>query len=449
MGRGKYNPRLREALRKDDGLVPRYTREQMGGIWAAENRYRTWLQIELAVCEAWAERGVIPAESMERIRSRANFDPDRIDEIEKITRHDVIAFTTSVAEFVGEDSRFIHKGLTSYDVVDTALSLLLRQAGLLIRKGLEELLDALKARAFEHRHTYMIGRSHGIHAEPITFGLKLAVFYSEMSRHLTRWDATLDTISVGKISGAVGTYAHLDPQMEEAILARLGLKPAPISTQIIQRDRHAAYFSALALMGSSIEKIAVEIRHLQRSEVGEVEEFFHAGQKGSSAMPHKRNPVLTENLSGLARVLRGHALAAMENVPLWHERDISHSSVERIIAPDATILADFMLSRMTEVIRNMKVYEDRMAENLKASHGLFFSESILLKLVEKGLTREEAYVLVQRNAMIAWEKRRDFKDVLLEDDAVLQHLSREEIAGAFDVAHALRWVDAIFDRVFS
>jgi adenylosuccinate lyase len=430
-------------------LVPRYTREEMGRIWAAENRYRTWLAIELAVCEAWAERGVIPAQSMERIRSRANFDPDRIDEIEKITRHDVIAFTTSVAEFVGEDSRFIHKGLTSYDVVDTALSLLLRQAGLLIRKGLEDLLDALKARAFEHRHTYMIGRSHGIHAEPITFGLKLAVFYSEMSRHLTRWDAALDTISVGKISGAVGTYAHLDPQMEEAILARVGLKPAPISTQIIQRDRHAAYFSALALMGSSIEKIAVEIRHLQRSEVGEVEEFFHAGQKGSSAMPHKRNPVLTENLSGLARVLRGHALAAMENVPLWHERDISHSSVERIIAPDATILADFMLSRMTEVIRNMKVYEDRMTENLKSSRGLFFSESILLKLVERGLTREEAYALVQRNAMIAWEKRRDFQDVLLEDDAVQRHLSREEIAGAFDVAHALRWVDAMFDRVFS
>lgn len=446
---GLHAQNLPDALRKDEGLVPRYTREQMGGIWTAENRYRTWLTIELAVCEAWAERGAIPAESMERIRSRANFDPRRIDEIEKITRHDVIAFTTSVAEFVGEDSRFIHKGLTSYDVVDTALSLLLRQAGLLIRKGLEDLLDALKTRAFEHRYTYMIGRSHGIHAEPITFGLKLAVFYSEMSRHLARWDATLDTISVGKISGAVGTFAHLDPRMEEAILARLGLKPAPISTQIIQRDRHAAYFSALALMGSSIEKMAMEIRHLQRTEVGEVEEFFHAGQKGSSAMPHKRNPVLTENLSGLARVLRGHAMAAMENVPLWHERDISHSSVERIIAPDATILADFMLARMTDVIGHMKVYEDRMTENLNASRGLFFSESILLQLVERGLTREQAYALVQRDAMIAWEQRRDFKEVLLEDDALRAHLSGEEIASAFDMARALRWVDAIFERVFS
>lgn len=421
----------------------------MGRIWTPENRYRTWLDIELAVCEAWTERGAIPAESMERIRSKANFDPQRIDEIEKITRHDVIAFTTSVAEFVGEDSRFIHKGLTSYDVVDTALSLLLKQAGLLIREGLVNLLEALKSRAFEHKFTYMIGRSHGIHAEPITFGLKLAVFYGEMSRHLTRWDAALETISVGKISGAVGTYAHLDPKMEEEILARLGLKPAPISTQVIQRDRHAAYFTALALIATSIEKIAVEIRHLQRSEVGEVEEFFHTGQKGSSAMPHKRNPVLTENLSGLARIMRGHAIAAMENVPLWHERDISHSSVERVIAPDATILADFMLFRMTEVIRNMKVYEERMKENLASSHNLFFSESILLKLVEKGLTREQAYALVQRDAMIAWEQRCDFKNVLLKDGEIGKHLGSEEIESAFDLSHALRWVEAIFERVFS
>jgi adenylosuccinate lyase len=436
-------------LRKEEDLVPRYTREVMGRIWAAENRYRTWLDIELAVCEAWTERGAIPPENMERIRSKANFDPQRIDEIEKVTRHDVIAFTTSVAEYVGEDSRFIHKGLTSYDVVDTALSLLLKQAGLIIREGMVSLLDALKERAFEHKHTYMIGRSHGIHAEPITFGLKLAVFYSEMTRHLTRWDAALETISVGKISGAVGTYAHLDPKMEEAILARLGLKPAAVSTQIIQRDRHAAYFTALALMAGSIEKISVEIRHLQRTEVGEVEEFFHAGQKGSSAMPHKRNPVLTENLSGLARIMRGHALAAMENVPLWHERDISHSSVERVIAPDATILADFMLFRMTEVIRHMKVYEQRMADNIASSHGLFFSESILLKLVEKGLTREQAYALVQRDAMIAWEQHCDFKQILLEDAGIREYLESKEIEGAFDLSHALRWVDAIFDRVFS
>jgi adenylosuccinate lyase len=430
-------------------LIPRYTRQEMGKIWEPANRYRKWLEIELAVCEAWTERGIIPSVSMERIRATANFDPQRIDEIEKITRHDVIAFTTSVAEFVGEDSRFIHRGLTSYDVVDTALSLLLKEAGLLIRTGLTELLSALKDRAFEHRRTCMVGRSHGIHAEPISFGLKLAIYHSEMSRHLQRWDAALETISVGKISGAVGTYAHLDPEMEAAILKRLGLAPAPASNQVIQRDRHAAYFTALALMASSMEKIAVEIRHLQRSEVGEVEEFFHPGQKGSSAMPHKRNPVLTENLSGLARVIRGHALAAMENVPLWHERDISHSSVERIIAPDSTILADFMLHRLTEVVRNMKVYEDRMRKNLEQSRGLIFSEAILLRLVDRGLTREQAYSIVQRNAMTAWEQERDFKEALLEDPDVLKYLSREEVSTAFDLGHALRWVDAIFDRVFS
>jgi adenylosuccinate lyase len=386
---------------------------------------------------------------MERIRAKADFDPRRIDEIEEVTRHDVIAFTTSVAEFVGEDSRFIHRGLTSYDVVDTALCLLLREAGQLIREELVALMDALRERAMEHRYTPMVGRSHGIHAEPITFGLKLAIFYSEMGRHLTRWDEALTTISVGKISGAVGTYAHLDPQMEEEILGKLGLKPAPVSSQIIQRDRHAAYFTALALMVSSLEKIAVEIRHLQRTEVAEVEEFFHKGQKGSSAMPHKRNPVLTENLSGLARLIRGYAMAAMENVPLWHERDISHSSVERVIAPDATILADFMLHRLTSVIRNMQVHKERMLENLNSSKGLIFSESLLIGLVDRGLTREEAYALVQRNAMKAWEEKKDFKALLLEDNELLKHLSAKEIEAAFDVGHALRWVDAIFARVFN
>jgi len=386
---------------------------------------------------------------MERIRARADFDPKRIDEIEKVTRHDVIAFTTSVAEFVGEDSRFIHRGLTSYDVVDTALSLLLREAGQLIREGIVSLLDALKDRAMEHRYTAMVGRSHGIHAEPITFGLKLAIFYSEIGRHLMRWDEALETISVGKISGAVGTYAHLDPQMEEAVLAKLGLKPAPVSNQIIQRDRHAAYFTALALMASSLEKIAVEIRHLQRTEVAEVEEFFHKGQKGSSAMPHKRNPVLTENLSGLARLIRGYAVAAMENVPLWHERDISHSSVERVIAPDATILGDSMLHRLTSVVRNMQVYKERMLENLNSSRGLIFSECVLIGLVDSGLSREQAYALVQRNAMKAWEEKKDFKSLLLEDAEVLSHLSAKEIEDAFDIDFALRWVDAIFARVFN
>jgi len=421
----------------------------MARIWDPANKYRKWLDIELAVCEAWTERGLIPGESMDRIRARANFDPRRIDEIEKITRHDVIAFTTSIAEFVGEDSRFIHRGLTSYDVVDTALCLLLKEAGGLIRSGLAALMDALRARALEHKYTPMVGRSHGIHAEPITFGLKLAIFYSEMSRHLERWDAALDTISVGKISGAVGTYAHLDPAMEESILARVGLKPAPASNQVIQRDRHAAYFTALALMASSMEKIAVEIRHLQRTEVSEAEEFFHKGQKGSSAMPHKRNPVLTENLSGLARVIRGHSLAAMENVPLWHERDISHSSVERIIAPDATILADFMIHRLTSVIHDMVVYPEKMLENLNQSRGLIFSEAILIKLVDRGLTREEAYALVQRNAMKAWENGTWFKDELLGDSELMGHLSGQEVSEAFDVGHALRWVDSTFDRVFS
>lgn len=430
-------------------MIPRYTLEKMGRIWRPENRYRKWLDIELAVCEAWAERGIIPRESMENIRRRANFDVARIDEIEKVTRHDVIAFTTSVAEYVGADSRFVHRGLTSYDVVDTALSLLMKEAGLIIRQDLVDLLDALKSRAMEHRHTPMVGRSHGIHAEPITFGLKLAIFYSEMSRHLNRWDAELDTISVGKISGAVGTFAHLDPAMETEVLERLGLKPAPASNQIIQRDRHAAYFSALALIASSVEKVSLEIRHLQRSEVAEVEEFFHKGQKGSSAMPHKRNPVLTENLSGLARVIRGNAIAAMENVPLWHERDISHSSVERIIAPDSTILTDFMLCRLTSVVRNMTVYPERMLANLNQSRGLIFSESILIRLVDRGLTREDAYALVQRNAMKAWEEGSDFKEAISADAEILEHLTQAEIDAAFDVGHSLRWVDAIFDRVFS
>jgi adenylosuccinate lyase len=429
-------------------VIQRYSREVMTKIWEPRNRYQKWLDIELAVCEAWAKRGVIPEDSMNRIREKAAFDPQRIDEIEKTTRHDVIAFTTCVAEYVGEDSRFIHRGLTSYDVVDTALSLLLKEAGQVIRNDLLDLLDALKARALEHRLTPIVGRSHGIHAEPTTFGVKLAIFYGEMQRHLKRWDAALETISVGKISGAVGTYAHLDPEMEEEILERVGLKTTAVSNQVIQRDRHAEYFVALGLMACSMEKIAVEIRHLQRSEVGEVEEFFHSGQKGSSAMPHKRNPVLTENISGLARILRSYAFAAMEDVPLWHERDISHSSVERIICPDATILADFMLNRLTTVIRNMKVYSRKMLENLNMSRGLIFSESILIRLVDKGLTREAAYSLVQRNAMKAWEKGEDFKEVLMEDADVMKLLEASELESAFDMGHALRWVDAIFDRVF-
>lgn len=430
-------------------MISRYSRKQMEDIWKPENRFQKWLEIELAVCEAWTKRGIIPESCMKRIKDRASFNVDRINEIEKTTRHDVIAFTTSVAEFVGEDSRFIHRGLTSYDVVDTALSLLMKQAGLLIREGIVELMAALKERAFEAKKIPVVGRSHGIHAEPTTFGLKLAIFYSEMGRNLKRWDAALETISVGKISGAVGTYAHLDPKMEAEILTNLGLEPAAVSNQIIQRDRHAEYFATLALIASSIEKIAMEIRHLQRSEVNEVEEFFHPGQKGSSAMPHKRNPVLTENLCGLARVVRGYSLSAMENIPLWHERDISHSSVERIIAPDATILVDFMLSRMTTVIKNMRIFEDRMTANLESSRGLIFSESIMLRLVDKGLTRERAYFLTQRNAMKAWENGLNFKNVVLSDSEVTEILTMDEIESAFDLSHALRWVDATFERVFN
>ncbi|MGC8603589.1 MAG: adenylosuccinate lyase, partial [Desulfomonilaceae bacterium] len=408
-------------------LINRYSRKQMTDIWEPANKFQKWLDIELAVCEAWAKRGVVPQASMERIRKKASFSIDRINEIEKTTRHDVIAFTTSVAEFLGEDSRFIHRGLTSYDVVDTALSLLMKQAGSLIRDGVIKLMEGIKERAFEAKKIPIVGRSHGIHAEPTTFGLKLAIFYSEMSRNLTRWDAALETISVGKISGAVGTYAHLDPEMEAEILASLGLKPAPASNQIIQRDRHAEYCNVLALIASTIEKIATEIRHLQRSEVSEVEEFFHEGQKGSSAMPHKRNPVLTENLCGLARVVRGYSLSAMENIPLWHERDISHSSVERIVVPDSTIVVDFMLSRMSAVIKNMRIFQDHMAKNLDSSKGLIFSESILIKLVDKGMTRERAYLLTQRNAMKAWENNLNFKDVLLEDVELTQTLTQAEI----------------------
>jgi len=430
-------------------LINRYSRKQMEDIWKQENRFSAWLKIELAVCEAWTRRGVIPDDSMARIREKSSFDVDRINEIEKTTRHDVIAFTTSVAEFVGEDSRFVHRGLTSYDVVDTALSLLMKEAGVLIRKGVLELMAALRDRAFETKNVPVVGRSHGIHAEPTTFGLKLAIFYSEMSRNLKRWDAALETISVGKISGAVGTYAHLDPKMESEILEKIGLRPAPVSNQVIQRDRHAEYFTVLALIATSIEKIAMEIRHLQRSEVSEVEEFFHPGQKGSSAMPHKRNPVLTENLCGLSRVVRGYAFSAMENMPLWHERDISHSSVERIIGPDATILVDFMLDRMTAVIRNMRIFEDRMTQNLESSRGLIFSESILIKLVDKGLTRERSYLLTQRNAMKAWETGLKFKDALFEDPEVMEILSREEIESAFNLDHSLRWVDETFERVFN
>uniref|UniRef100_A0A832A2X1 Adenylosuccinate lyase n=1 Tax=Desulfacinum infernum TaxID=35837 RepID=A0A832A2X1_9BACT len=429
-------------------MIARYTRPEMGRIWTLENKYRKWLDVELAVCEARAERGEIPPWAMKDIREKAAFRVERIDEIEKETQHDVIAFLTCVAEHVGPASRFIHEGLTSSDVLDTANALLFLEASDLLLDDLDRLLDVLKRRAFEFKDTVMMGRSHGIHAEPITFGLKWALWYAEMQRNRERLLRARETMRVGKISGAVGTYANIDPDIEERVCRRLGLEPAPISTQVIQRDRYAEYFTTLAVIGCTVEKIAVEIRHLQRTEVREAEEYFAPGQKGSSAMPHKRNPIASENLSGLARVLRGNALAAMENVALWHERDISHSSVERIIGPDSTILLDYMLTRLTRVLDKLVAYPDRMRRNMEITGGLLFSQRVLLALVGKGLTREDAYRLVQRNAMKVWQDGGHLKDRLGADAEVAAHLSSAELDALFDLGYHLKHVDAIFQRVF-
>lgn len=429
-------------------MIERYSRKDMAEIWYPENRFRKWLDIEMAVCEAWERLGEIPKNALKNIKTKADFDIKRIDEIEAVVKHDVIAFLTSVAEFVGPDSRYIHKGMTSSDVLDTSLALLLKEAADLIILDIKNLMDVIKKRAFEHKDTVMIGRSHGIHAEPITFGLKMALWHEEMKRNLKRILRARDVISYGKISGAVGTFANIPPFVEEYVCKKLGLKPAPVSTQIIQRDRHAEYFTTLAIIASSIEKFAVEIRHLQRTEVLEAEEPFTKGQKGSSAMPHKRNPVLSENLTGLARLVRGYANAAMENIPLWHERDISHSSVERIIAPDATILVDFMLTRFTGLIKDLVVYPENMKKNLEKMKGLINSQRVLLALTEKGLSREDAYKIVQRNAMKVWERGKDFETLLLKDKEVIKYLSKREIPELFDIAYHLKNVDYIFKRVF-
>ncbi len=420
----------------------------MASIWSAENRFRKWLDVEIMVCEALAARGEIPEESLKNIKERAGFDIKRIDEIEKTTKHDVIAFLTCVSEKVGADSRFIHMGLTSSDILDTALSILLKEASEILIKDIDSLLMVLKRKAFEHRDTLMIGRSHGVHAEPITFGLKMALWYQEMERNKERMARAREVISHGKIAGAVGTFSFIDPSVEEYVCRGLGLKPAPISTQIVQRDRHAEYFSTLAIIASSIDKFAQEIRLLQRTEVREVEEFFSRGQKGSSAMPHKRNPVLSENLSGLARLMRSYAAASLEDVALWHERDISHSSVERVIAPDATILLDFMLNRFAGLVDNLLIYPERMISNLNMTRGLIFSQMILLKLIEKGMSREGAYGVVQKNAMMSWEKGLEFKQLLLEDGDVMSCLSVDDIEGAFRVENFLKHVNYIFYRVF-
>ncbi len=429
-------------------MIERYTRPEMGRIWTLENKYRKWLDVELAVSEALCEAGRIPPEDFANIREKANFDIKRIEEIELETQHDVIAFLTSVAEFVGPSSRFIHEGLTSSDVLDTSLGLLLTEASDLLLQDMDKLLAVLKRRAFEFKDTLQIGRSHGIHAEPVTFGLKFAVWYTEMERNRDRLREARESIRVGKISGAVGTFANISPEIEAAVCQKLGLNAAAVSTQIIQRDRHAHFFTTLALIGCSVEKIATEIRLLQHTEIREVEEYFAAGQKGSSAMPHKRNPIASENLSGLARILRGNAVAAMESVALWHERDISHSSVERVIAPDSTILLDYILCRLTRVLDRLTVYPENMKNNLERTGNLFFSQQVLLALVEKGVTREDAYRMVQRNAMAVWEKKGELRQELKNDPDVTRLLSPSEIDGLFDLKYHLKHIDTIFSRVF-
>ena len=429
-------------------MIPRYTRPEMGKIWTEQRKFETWLEIELLACEALSQLGEIPAEVVREIREKASFNVDRVNEIEKVTKHDVIAFLTNVGEFVGPLSRYLHYGLTSSDILDTSLALLLKEASELILQDLQRLLGVLKEKAFQYKETLMIGRSHGIHAEPITFGLKMALWYDEMKRNLVRMERAKEAASVGKISGAVGTFAHIPPFVEEYVCKRLGLKPAPISTQIVQRDHHAEFFTTLAIIASSIEKFSVELRHLQRTEVLEAEEFFSKGQKGSSAMPHKRNPISAENLSGLARLVRSYSIASLENIPLWHERDISHSSVERVIAPDATILIDYMLNRLTSIIENLIVYPENMKTNLERLGGLIHSEAILLLLTKKGLSREEAYAVVQRNAMKIWEKGGDFKTLLSQDDAIQRLLTQEKLDDTFDVRHHLKHVEDIFRRVF-
>jgi len=429
-------------------LIPRYSRDRMSSIWTPENRYRTWLDIEILACEAMSQLGLIPASSLENIKCKAGFDISRIDEIEKTTKHDVIAFLTAVTEKVGEDGRFIHMGMTSSDVLDTSFAVLLKQAADILIEDLEQLLIVLKRKAFQFKDTVMIGRSHGIHAEPITFGLKMALWYQEMVRNHSRLVRAREAVSAGKISGAVGTFSFIDPEVETYVCRHLGLTPAPISSQIVQRDRHAEFFTALAIMASSIDKFSQEIRLLQRTEVREVEEYFSPGQKGSSAMPHKRNPVLSENLSGLARLMRSYALAALEDVPLWHERDISHSSAERVIGPDATILMDFMLSRFTGLMDRLVVYPERMLSNLNMTHGVIFSQMVLLLLIEKGITRENGYAIVQKNAMRAWQEGISFQQLLMQDDDVRKYLSEDELRDVFQIENFLKNVDVIFKRVF-
>jgi adenylosuccinate lyase len=429
-------------------LISRYTRPEMGRIWSDENKFRTWLEVEIAASETLAEAGLVPKSAAKAIRTKGDFDVQRIHQIEAEVKHDVIAFTTAVAEKVGPESRWLHYGLTSNDVVDTAQALMVKQASALIADDLKRLIEVLKRRAIEFQHTPQIGRTHGVHAEPITFGLKVANWYSEMQRNLQRFEHAAEDMRVGKLSGAVGNAAHLEPEYEEAICERLGLNVASVSSQVIQRDRHAFYVATLAVIASTLDKIATEVRHLQRTEVREAEEFFSEKQKGSSAMPHKRNPVQCEQISGLARVVRSNAQAAFENVPLWHERDISHSSAERIILPDSTILIDYLLNKTTNLLDQLMVYPERMLRNLHSTGGLVFSGQLLLDLVEAGVLREDAYRIVQRNAMKAWREELNFRELIASDPDITSKVDKKTLEKAFDLNRQLRNVDKLFKRVF-
>ncbi|MEW5805792.1 MAG: adenylosuccinate lyase [Acidobacteriota bacterium] len=429
-------------------MIDRYSRPEMASIWSNESKFRKWLDVEIAVCEILNEEGKIPDADLKNIKRKASFDLTRIKEIEKEVKHDVIAFMTSIAEKVGKSSRFIHQGLTSYDVVDTANALLLREACNILLDDTRALLKAIKEKSLEYKDVPMMGRTHGVHAEPITFGLKLALWYEEMKRNIQRLEAAREGLMVGKISGAVGAFAHLSPEVEEKVCRKLGLKAAPVSSQIIQRDRYAFLLAVLAIMSSSLDKFAIEIRNLQRTEIREVEEYFLEGQKGSSAMPHKRNPISCEQISGLARVIRGNAFAALENIPLWHERDISNSSVERIILPDSTILMDYMLAKFTEIVKNLIVYPERMLQNIGVTRGLIFSQALLLALTRKGASREKAYRWVQRNTVKVWKEDLDFKTLIKKDSDIRKMLTPDEIDRIFDLRIFLKNIDKIFKRVY-
>ncbi len=429
-------------------MIKRYTRKEMGDLWTEEAKFSRWLEVEIAICEGWESIGEIPKGTADKIRGKAKFSIERIEEIEKTTRHDVVAFLENVKENLGEDGDYLHFGVTSSDTIDTAMALALKRSADILINDIKEILATLKSRAFEFKNTLMIGRSHGIHGEPISFGFVLALWYAEMSRNLKRLESAREAISYGKVSGSMGTFANVPIEVEEYACKVLGLKPAPVSSQIIQRDRYAQYMTTLAIVASTIEKIATQIRHYQRTEVREAEEFFHKGQKGSSSMPHKRNPVLSENLCGLARLVRSNAIAALENVALWHERDISHSSNERIILPDSNIALDFMLYRLNNVLKNLVVYKDNMIKNLNLTHGVIYSQRVMLKLVEKGADKIEAYEAVQKNAMKSWESGLDFMSLIKEDDFIKKYLTHDEIKELFNPHYYIRRMDDIFNRVF-